>query len=78
MAPMKTKADGREARGEARRRAWRDAALKLELLAHTEPPGIEGRYLALYRETARAIREFCAQRGRGVLGAPPGGVGVRR
>lgn len=52
--------------------------MKLELLAHTEPPGIEGRYLALYRETARAIREFCAQRGRGVLGAPPGGVGVRR
>lgn len=41
------------------------------------PDGIPSEMEPLYKETLKAIRRFCAARGRGEMGPPPGGVGVR-
>lgn len=71
--------DRRTVRAEARRAAFEDAAEDMEKAG----PDIRGSWakdsaaVQLYLDTRKALAEWLARRGKGVLGPPPGGVGQR-
>ena len=70
------KVDGRTVRGNVRRSVWQHAADAVDDLPEVEM-GEDEQLTKLYRATREALVRWMRQRGRGVLGPPPGGVGTR-
>lgn len=71
--------DRRTLRGEARRAAFEDASRALTK-EQSEPRGnwrTDAEAVALYLQTRNALNRWLHARSKGVLGAPPGGVGSK-
>lgn len=73
---MSEKKDGRQRRAAARHAAWGSIAAAADVDGEV-PRGVSAEYAALYVETRAAIVQWMKDRSRGILGPPPGGVGVR-
>jgi len=73
---MSQKKDGRQRRAAARHAAWGSIADAANEVGDV-PRGVSAEYAALYVETRAAIVQWMRDRSRGILGPPPGGVGVR-
>ena len=74
-------------RGAVRRQAWRDLAYLAERADEALLPAVPNvdhgidrseAMADLYIKTRREVLRWMKARGRGVMGPPPGGVGVRK
>lgn len=73
--------NGNERRAAARRAAWASAAKAMRMAELAAPPvevAAEERATALYWETRREVQAYLDDRAKGLLCAPPGGVGGPR
>lgn len=68
--------DGRKKRGAVRHAAYREAARLVKLARLEVPPEADTKALVeLYFTERRRLGEWLANRGKGILCSPPGGVG---